>query len=100
MAARARLASDLPCARPRGVQLGGWRGGPKIEARVGTEALQQRADAFAASVAPITRDLQQQGKSLRQIAAEMTARGIRTPRGGAWTAAAVRSVLLRVTPAA
>ena len=36
-----------------------------------------------------------QGMSLRQIAGELTVRGIRTPRGTTWTAATVRSVLLR-----
>jgi hypothetical protein len=33
--------------------------------------------------------------SLRAIAAQLTARNVRTARGGAWNAEAVRSVLLR-----
>jgi hypothetical protein len=33
--------------------------------------------------------------SLRQIAAELDRRNIRTMRGGQWTAAAVRNLLLR-----
>jgi hypothetical protein len=33
--------------------------------------------------------------SFRRIEGELTKRGIRTMRGGAWTAAAVRNVLLR-----
>jgi hypothetical protein len=33
--------------------------------------------------------------SLRQIAAQMVAKGIRTARGGEWTATAVKNVLGR-----
>jgi hypothetical protein len=33
--------------------------------------------------------------SVRRIEAELTKRGIRTMRGGAWTAMTVRNVLLR-----
>ena len=35
--------------------------------------------------------------SYRQIVAELVKRGISTMRGGAWTAATVRNVLLRST---
>jgi hypothetical protein len=41
-------------------------------------------------------ELRDAGQSLRQIAAELRRRGIRTMRGGAWTAATVQRVLLRV----
>ena len=34
--------------------------------------------------------------SLHQIAAGLTERGVETPRGGAWTATAVRRALLRI----
>ncbi len=40
-------------------------------------------------------DMRSYGQSLRQIAAELTARGTRTSRGGAWSADAVRQVLIR-----
>jgi len=36
------------------------------------------------------------GLSLRQIAAAMASQGVRTPRGGAWTAASVANVLNRM----
>jgi hypothetical protein len=62
---------------------------------MGRAALQSRARAFAASVGPIARELQEGGSSLRQIGAELTRRGIRTSRGGQWTAAAVSAVLQR-----
>lgn len=35
--------------------------------------------------------------SLHKMAAELTDQGIVTPRGGAWTATAVRRVLARAT---
>ena len=72
-----------------------YKGGPKVDSRLGRQALQQRADAFAAGVGRIVLGLRQEGRSLRQIAGELASRGIRTPRGGGWTAAAVRSVVLR-----
>jgi hypothetical protein len=46
-------------------------------------------------VAPTVRELRGNGLSLRQIAAELEARGIRTAAGGRWTAAAVNAVLVR-----
>jgi hypothetical protein len=42
------------------------------------------------------RDLQDQGMSLRQIAAELVAQGIQTARGGEYTATAVKNALARL----
>jgi DNA invertase Pin-like site-specific DNA recombinase len=54
------------------------------------------ADLFAANILPIIREIQAAGHtSLRAIAAELTRRNIATARGGAWSADAVRAVLLR-----
>jgi hypothetical protein len=46
---------------------------------------------------PVIESIRRAGvKSLREIAAELEARGIRTPRGGtAWTAMAVKRILDR-----
>jgi len=74
---------------------GDWTGGPKIGSESGTRALQKRADDFAAAVGPVAAEMREKGLSLRQIAGELAFRGIMTPRGGAWTAAAVRNVLGR-----
>jgi len=90
-----RTKAALAAAKDRGVTLGGWRGGPKVDAAAGRAALQDRADAFAARVRPMAAELRDRGLSLREIAAELTTRGVRTARGGQWTAAAVRSVLGR-----
>ncbi len=91
----ARTKAALAAAKARGTQLGGWRGGPKIDCSLGREAQRRQADSFAASLAPMINEMSGRGMSLRAIANEMTVKGINTARGGAWTAAAVRSVLMR-----
>ena len=90
----ARTKAALAAAKARGVHLGGWKGGPVVDQRKGVEAVQERARAFAADVGPIAAGMRREGHSLRQIAARMTEKGIKTPRGGAWTADAVRRVLM------
>jgi DNA invertase Pin-like site-specific DNA recombinase len=92
----ARTKAALAAAKARGVKLGGWNGGPIVDHRAGTQALQDRARAFAGAVGPLVAEMHGRGLSLRQIAAELVAQGIRTSRGGAWSADAVRQVLNRV----
>jgi hypothetical protein len=78
-------------------KLGGIRPNQrKMDPAVATAALVAAADEFAISVGPVIAELRDAGQSLRQIAAELTRRRIRTMRGGAWTAATVQRVLLRV----
>ena len=91
----ARTKAALEAAKARGVALGGWRGGPKVDVAQGTAALVARADAFASDVGPIAADLRRQGMSLRQVAATLAGQGIRTARGGEWTATAVKNLLSR-----
>ncbi len=86
----------LAAAKARGAVLGGWRGGSKIAPALGTEARRGRADAFATGIRPMVAEMRERGFSLRKIGAELTDKGIRTLRGGEWTAAAVRAVLVRV----
>jgi DNA invertase Pin-like site-specific DNA recombinase len=93
----ARTKAALEAAKARGVVLGGWKGGPVVDNTKGTKALQDRARAFAEAVGPTVQGLREAGQSLREIATELTKRGIKTARGGSWTAAAVREVLLRST---
>lgn len=94
-----RTRDALAAARARGTILGGYRGGPVPDARLGGEATKRQADAFAREVGPVARKLRADGSSLRAVATELEARGIRTPRGRAWSAAAVANVLAR-TPLA
>ena len=91
-----RTKAALSAAKARGVKLGGWKGGPKVDGRLGVEAQQRQAQAFAVELEPVVGDLRRRGLSLRQMAAELTSQGIQTPRGGQWSACAVRNVLLRL----
>lgn len=60
-------------------------------------AIKAKAVQAASDLAPIITDLRRHGAtSLRQIAAGLVARGVPTPRGGQWTAGAVRNVLGRI----
>lgn len=94
----ARTKAALAAAKARGVSLGGWRGGPKVNPASGRAARTVNAETFAAAIGPIAAALRDEGKSLRQIGAELAERGIRTAQGGAWSADAVRRVLRRSGP--
>ena len=89
-----RTRAALAAAKERGVKLGG----PKL-AEAQKKSMQVRmaqADAFAANILPIIRDIQASGvKSLRQIAVALNARGIATARGGTWSAVQVTDVINR-----
>jgi DNA invertase Pin-like site-specific DNA recombinase len=62
----------------------------------GQEANWAGADAFAANVVPIVRQIQASGiTGLQAIASAMNERGIRTARGGAWHNSTVRNLLGR-----
>jgi hypothetical protein len=71
-----------------------------IDGQLGADANRKQAKAFTATLAPLMGEMKKRGLSLREMAAELTAQGIRTPRGGLWSACAVRNVLLRLAPAA
>ena len=62
----------------------------------GAAANRAAADAFAANVLPIVRQLQAAGATThRAIAEALNARGVRTARGGAWHVSTVRNLLGR-----
>jgi DNA invertase Pin-like site-specific DNA recombinase len=77
-----RTEAALGAAKARGVVLGGFRGVLPPSSDVATAARVARSDAFAASLQPIIREMQDRGMSLRQVAAELAAQGIETPCGG------------------
>ncbi len=52
---------------------------------------------LAEAVAPLVRRLRGEGLSLRRVAAELNARGVRTARGRRWQAASVLGVLNAAT---
>jgi DNA invertase Pin-like site-specific DNA recombinase len=89
-----RTKDALAAAKARGVKLGNPR---LAEACAEANAARQEAaDAFAANVRPIIHEIQKSGiTSLRGVAKALSARGIKTARGGAWTAVQVSDVLRR-----
>jgi DNA invertase Pin-like site-specific DNA recombinase len=90
-----RTRDALAAAKARGVRLGN-RTNLDEATRRSAEVRSAAADRHAANVLPIIDEIRRGGAaSLRQVAAALTARGVRTPRGGAWTAAAVKNVLAR-----
>jgi DNA invertase Pin-like site-specific DNA recombinase len=94
-----RTKDALAAAKRRGKKLGGNRGvvpSRKMQ-QMAVAALQARAQAQAADLAPIIRELQAAGAtSLRAIAAGLNAAGIPTARGGAWSSVSVMRVLERL----
>jgi len=62
----------------------------------GAAANREAADAFAANVLPVVRELQTAGiTTVRGIAEALNARGIRTARVGEWHHSTVRNLLAR-----
>ena len=91
----ARTRDAQAAAKARGVRLGN-RTNLGEATRRSAEVRSAAAARHAANVLPVIEEVRRGGAtSLRQVAAALTARGVRTPRGGAWTAAAVRNVLDR-----
>ncbi|KXV25649.1 MULTISPECIES: recombinase family protein [Gluconobacter] len=90
----ARTKAALAEAKARGQKLGGYRpGAGKVDYRLSIEARQKAAEAFRASIGPMVAGLREEGMSLRQIAERMTEQGIKTSKGGTWTAATVSRIL-------
>ena len=97
-----RTREVLAAARARGVRLGNPNGAASLRrAGKGGTALRAsdtaNADAFAADLAGVVADIRAAGHvTLRAIAAELTARRIRTRRGGEWQVSNVRGLLDRI----
>lgn len=98
-----RTKAALAAAKARGAKLGGDRGhrpetppDPKAGGRASGVTRSQGADRAAFRLLPVIEDERAGGAaSLHQIASALTARGIPSPGGTAWTATAVRRVLAR-----
>ena len=96
----ARTKAALGAAKARGVVLGGDRGNIAALARVGAKVSAVKRGAKAASRAhdllPVIRSAQASGaSSLRQIADVLNERGIKTARGGEWSAVQIQRILAR-----
>lgn len=92
-----RTKAALEAAKRRGKVLGGHRDGAARIAdhqAAGARAIADKADAYAQDVADILLDIGP--GTLRHIADQLTARGIKTPRGGQWSPTAVSRVQHRI----
>lgn len=68
----------------------------RTSASSGSNSIKLDADRFAQDLAPVLADIRAAGHlSLRAIAAELTARGIRTRRDGRWGVGNVKALLER-----
>jgi DNA invertase Pin-like site-specific DNA recombinase len=96
-----RTRAALAAAKARGRKLGGDRGNIAAVSGLGNQVSaivrRQRADKRAGDLVPVIRSIQAGGASLRQVAAELTRRGITSARGGRWSAVQVRRVLARAS---
>jgi DNA invertase Pin-like site-specific DNA recombinase len=89
-----RTRDALQAAKARGRVLGN----PKLkQARQRAfEANTKAADKFAANVLPVIQQIQASGvQSLRGVARALAARGVKTARGGEWSAVQVADILRR-----
>lgn len=99
----ARTKAALAAAKARGVELGGERPGQhtfsKVDQRHGAEAVERKAAARAADLAPVIEELRVAGAtSLKAIADGLNARRIPTALGGQWSRTQVARVLERLRP--
>lgn len=84
-----RTRDALVAAKARGTRLGN----PRPDLAAMRSAISYRVAKFQVGVLPVIKALRAEGQSLRAIAADLNAKGITAPRGGAWHPASVRAVL-------
>jgi len=90
-----RTRDALAARKAQGVKLGNPTNLAEAGAK-GAETQRAGADAFAANVMPIVRQIQAgDATTPRAIAAALNARGVRTARGGDWHDSTVRNLLAR-----
>lgn len=96
-----RTKAALQAAKARGVKLGNPNGAAAIR-RAGkgnaaaVDALRNKADEHASDIKPVIEAIQAEGHtSLRAIARELNARGIKTSNAGKWYPQTVKNLLAR-----
>jgi len=90
-----RTRAALAQKKAQGAILGNRTNLPAAQAK-GVATNREAADAFAANVLPIVRQIQASGATtFRAIAEALNNRGVRTARGGAWHDSTVRNLLAR-----
>lgn len=88
----ARTKAALQAAKARGVKLGNPAGTANLKPGNGTAAASEAARSFAQGLVPMVSDLQTAGLSLNAIARRFNEDGIRSRRGGVWTAKAISNL--------
>ena len=90
-----RTRAALAAKKAQGAVLGNRTNLAEAAAK-GAAAQRKAADAFAANVLPVVRQIQAAGATNhRAIAKALNARGIRTARGGQWHVSTVQNLLAR-----
>jgi DNA invertase Pin-like site-specific DNA recombinase len=88
-----RTKAALAAAKERGVVLGGFKGF-RVDPSLGLETRRKAAGEFNARVRGAVEGLRAEGvDSLAALARKLNERGVRTRRGGEWTATQVQRVL-------
>jgi DNA invertase Pin-like site-specific DNA recombinase len=100
-----RTKAALAAYKARGGKLGNPNGARPLRAAqvarmergevIGNEGARMAANEFAKGVLPIIEQLKDSGMSIQGISRELNARGVRTARGGTWTATSVINVMRR-----
>jgi DNA invertase Pin-like site-specific DNA recombinase len=89
-----RTKAALQAAKARGVKLGNPRAAEA--APLAHKAIQQQANQFAETLAPLIEKMRDQGMSYAAIATDLNSRNIQTARGRTWYPSTVRNLLKRV----
>lgn len=92
----ARTKAALAAAKARGIKLGNPRGLANLQPGNGTAAASEAARSFARGLLPMVTELEDAGLSLNAIARRFNEDGIRSRRGGTWTAKAISNLKLAV----
>lgn len=87
-----RTKAALAAAKTRGVKLGNPNGRSNLKPGNGTEAAREAARSFAQGLLPIVAEFETEGLSLNTIARRFNQDGIRSRRGGIWTAKAISNL--------
>ncbi len=85
-----RTRTALAAAKARGTKLGN----PRLESTKAATVASQKAMQFRAGIASLIHSMSVEGRSLREVAAELNARGIRSAQGKKWHPSTVRCLLL------
>jgi DNA invertase Pin-like site-specific DNA recombinase len=88
----ARTKAALAAAKARGVKLGNPGGSGNLRPGFGSVAASEAARTFAQHLLPMVGELEANGLSLNAIARRFNEDGIRSRRGGIWTAKAISNL--------